>query len=233
MLRSLEGREVFREFLRSEYSEDNLLFWLACEDLKKETDSALVDEKARIIYEDYVSILSPKEVFLPRLAHRPGGAPPSAPGGGFDPSGGGGGHYLASQPIALTTLRNDCGGPAQIGRRRPPGLSWAKMAALVQPVSVFLSNPGEPGLAGQRGHQPEPGPARQPDVRGGPVPDLHPDAPRLLPPFPQLLPLPRPPGQQEARLPRPLGPGPPPPPPQRRRMPTELLDLQILLWCQK
>lgn len=62
MLRSIEGREVFREFLRSEYSEDNLLFWLACEDLKKETDSALVDEKARIIYEDYVSILSPKEV---------------------------------------------------------------------------------------------------------------------------------------------------------------------------
>lgn len=62
MLRSIEGREVFREFLRSEYSEDNLLFWLACEDLKKEADSALVDEKARIIYEDYVSILSPKEV---------------------------------------------------------------------------------------------------------------------------------------------------------------------------
>lgn len=62
MLRSLEGREVFREFLRSEYSEDNLLFWLACEDLKKETSSTLVDEKARIIYEDYVSILSPKEV---------------------------------------------------------------------------------------------------------------------------------------------------------------------------
>ncbi|KAM8738245.1 regulator of G-protein signaling 17 [Acanthopagrus schlegelii] len=64
MLRSLEGREVFREFLRSEYSEDNLLFWLACEDLKKETNSTVVDEKARIIYEDYVSILSPKEVSL-------------------------------------------------------------------------------------------------------------------------------------------------------------------------
>lgn len=62
MLRSLEGREVFREFLRSEYSEDNLLFWLACEELKKETNSSVVDEKARIIYEDYVSILSPKEV---------------------------------------------------------------------------------------------------------------------------------------------------------------------------
>lgn len=66
MLRSLEGREVFREFLCSEYSEDNLLFWLACEDLKKETNSAVVDEKARIIYEDYVSILSPKEVYFYR-----------------------------------------------------------------------------------------------------------------------------------------------------------------------
>lgn len=65
MLRSLEGREVFQEFLRSEYSEDNLLFWLACEDLKKETNSTVVDEKARIIYEDYVSILSPKEVQAP------------------------------------------------------------------------------------------------------------------------------------------------------------------------
>lgn len=64
MLRSLEGREVFREFLRSEYSEDNLLFWLACEELKKETNPSVVDEKARIIYEDYVSILSPKEVSL-------------------------------------------------------------------------------------------------------------------------------------------------------------------------
>lgn len=62
MLRSLEGREIFQEFLRSEYSEDNLLFWMACEELKKETIPSVVDEKARIIYEDYVSILSPKEV---------------------------------------------------------------------------------------------------------------------------------------------------------------------------
>ncbi|KAI4812678.1 hypothetical protein KUCAC02_024046, partial [Chaenocephalus aceratus] len=61
MLRSLGGREVFREFLRSEYSEDNLLFWLACEELRKETDPSVVEEKSRIIYEDYVSILSPKE----------------------------------------------------------------------------------------------------------------------------------------------------------------------------
>ncbi|KAG7276633.1 hypothetical protein CRUP_025857 [Coryphaenoides rupestris] len=42
MMRSLEGREIFREFLRSEYSEENLLFWLACEELKKETDPAAI-----------------------------------------------------------------------------------------------------------------------------------------------------------------------------------------------
>ncbi|KAF0288483.1 Regulator of G-protein signaling 20 [Amphibalanus amphitrite] len=58
------GRKVFKEFLRCEYSEENILFYLACEELKKEKDAALVEEKARLIYEDYISILSPKEVSL-------------------------------------------------------------------------------------------------------------------------------------------------------------------------
>ena len=35
---------------------------MACEDLKKETSPEKVEEKARMIYEDYVSILSPREV---------------------------------------------------------------------------------------------------------------------------------------------------------------------------
>ncbi|XP_062376206.1 regulator of G-protein signaling 17 isoform X2 [Sardina pilchardus] len=64
MMRSTEGRDIFREFLRSEYSEENLLFWLACEELKEESNPAAIEERARIIYEDYVSILSPKEVSL-------------------------------------------------------------------------------------------------------------------------------------------------------------------------
>ncbi|KAK0055408.1 regulator of G-protein signaling 20, partial [Biomphalaria pfeifferi] len=55
------GRKLFREFLRSEYSEENMLFYLACEDLKKEDNPELIEEKARLIYEDYISILSPKE----------------------------------------------------------------------------------------------------------------------------------------------------------------------------
>ncbi|BHF82008.1 Regulator of G-protein signaling 20 [Sparganum proliferum] len=58
------GQRAFRDFLRSEYSEENILFWLACEDLKRETCPEIIEEKARIIYENYISILSPKEVSL-------------------------------------------------------------------------------------------------------------------------------------------------------------------------
>lgn len=39
-----------------------MLFWLACEELKTECNKHTIDEKARTIYEDYISILSPKEV---------------------------------------------------------------------------------------------------------------------------------------------------------------------------
>jgi len=64
LMGSDSGRKVFRAFLRCEYSEENILFWLACEDLKKERSPEVVEEKARVIYEDYVSILSPREVSL-------------------------------------------------------------------------------------------------------------------------------------------------------------------------
>ncbi|XP_066940040.1 regulator of G-protein signaling 20-like isoform X1 [Macrobrachium rosenbergii] len=58
------GRQAFRDFLKCEYSEENILFWQACEELKVENNPALIEEKARLIYEDYISILSPKEVSL-------------------------------------------------------------------------------------------------------------------------------------------------------------------------
>ncbi|XP_048020425.1 regulator of G-protein signaling 20 isoform X1 [Megalobrama amblycephala] len=58
------GRSAFRQFLRTEFSEENMLFWLACEEFSKETNKSSIEEKARIIYEDYISILSPKEVSL-------------------------------------------------------------------------------------------------------------------------------------------------------------------------
>lgn len=64
LMKTAAGRNQFREFLRTEYSEENLLFWLACEELKNEQNKKVIEEKARIIYEDYISILSPKEVSL-------------------------------------------------------------------------------------------------------------------------------------------------------------------------
>lgn len=48
--------------MRTEFSEENMMFWLACEELKKETNKTVVEEKVRQIYEDFISILSPKEV---------------------------------------------------------------------------------------------------------------------------------------------------------------------------
>ncbi|XP_061590657.1 regulator of G-protein signaling 19 isoform X2 [Cololabis saira] len=64
LMRNPAGRNVFREFLQTEYSEENMLFWLACEDLKQEINKNDIKEKACLIYEDYISILSPKEVSL-------------------------------------------------------------------------------------------------------------------------------------------------------------------------
>nr|XP_006816283.1 PREDICTED: regulator of G-protein signaling 20-like [Saccoglossus kowalevskii] len=64
LMKSAAGRDSFREFLKSEYSEENLLFWLACEELRHQTDQEIIEEKSRLIYEDYISILSPKEVSL-------------------------------------------------------------------------------------------------------------------------------------------------------------------------
>ncbi|XP_011631690.1 regulator of G-protein signaling 17 isoform X3 [Pogonomyrmex barbatus] len=64
LMKSAAGRKLFREFLVSEYSEENIAFWLACEQLKRESNPETIEEKARYIYEDYISILSPKEVSL-------------------------------------------------------------------------------------------------------------------------------------------------------------------------
>lgn len=50
---ALGGQGVFREFLKSEFSEENIEFWLACEDYKK-TKSDHLHGKAERIYEEFV-----------------------------------------------------------------------------------------------------------------------------------------------------------------------------------
>ncbi|XP_043277118.1 regulator of G-protein signaling 17 isoform X4 [Venturia canescens] len=64
LMRSPAGRKLFREFLVREWSAENIAFWLACEQLKHESDPEKIEENARFIYENYISILSPKEVSL-------------------------------------------------------------------------------------------------------------------------------------------------------------------------
>lgn len=59
---------------------------------------------------------------------------------------------------------------------------------------------GQFGFPGEGGHQPEPGRAQQPDVRGGPASDLHAHAQRLISTFPQLVCLQGPPGTKESLL---------------------------------
>ena len=61
VLRHKFGIQLFQEFLRSQYGEENLNFWLAVEEYKKLDESSRA-ERARMIYEDYVSTLSPTEV---------------------------------------------------------------------------------------------------------------------------------------------------------------------------
>lgn len=57
------GRAVFTSFLRSEFSEENMDFWLACEDYKKTAPSKMAT-RARQIYQQYVEADAPNEVNL-------------------------------------------------------------------------------------------------------------------------------------------------------------------------
>ncbi|KAM5271883.1 regulator of G-protein signaling 10 isoform 3-T3 [Ctenodactylus gundi] len=43
------------EFLKKEFSEENVLFWLACEDFKKMQDEKQMQEKAKEIYMTFLS----------------------------------------------------------------------------------------------------------------------------------------------------------------------------------
>ncbi|KAK3588659.1 hypothetical protein CHS0354_033504 [Potamilus streckersoni] len=57
------GLKLFREFLKSEYSEDNLDFWTACEEFKSTKPSQYV-ERAQRIFSEYIAIKAPKEINL-------------------------------------------------------------------------------------------------------------------------------------------------------------------------
>lgn len=62
-----DGLCAFRAFLLSEHSEENIAFYLACEDYKNTKASSKLCSKARKIYEEFVDVNAPREVIM----HRP------------------------------------------------------------------------------------------------------------------------------------------------------------------
>lgn len=60
-----DGLAVFQAFLRTEFSEENLEFWLACEDFKKVKSQSKMAAKAKKIFAEYIAIQACKEVRTP------------------------------------------------------------------------------------------------------------------------------------------------------------------------
>lgn len=57
------GQATFTAFLKSEFSQENIEFWLACEEYKK-TSPDKMPAKAKQIFDQYVDMDSPSEVNL-------------------------------------------------------------------------------------------------------------------------------------------------------------------------
>lgn len=66
------GQIAFREFLKSEYSEENILFWLACEEYKKIKSAPEMISSANRIYSEFVQTEAPKQVNDSKLKKKTG-----------------------------------------------------------------------------------------------------------------------------------------------------------------
>ncbi|NXP71760.1 RGS18 protein, partial [Ramphastos sulfuratus] len=64
LLSQKAGLEAFTKFLKTEFSEENIEFWIACEDYKKSKTSHELLSKAKTIYETFIQKDAPKEVNL-------------------------------------------------------------------------------------------------------------------------------------------------------------------------
>ncbi|KAK2184223.1 hypothetical protein NP493_276g02052 [Ridgeia piscesae] len=63
LLMDKQGLDLFREFLRTEFSEENIEFWIACEDYKNVHSNKLNTEAQRI-YTDFIAVQAPHEINL-------------------------------------------------------------------------------------------------------------------------------------------------------------------------
>ncbi|XP_053104743.1 regulator of G-protein signaling 2 [Hemicordylus capensis] len=62
LLSNKYGIAAFRAFLKSEFCEENIDFWLACEDFKKTKSPQKLSSKAKKIYNDFIEREAPKEI---------------------------------------------------------------------------------------------------------------------------------------------------------------------------
>lgn len=62
LLSSKNGVAAFHAFLKTEFSEENLEFWLACEEFKKIQSATKRASRAHRIFEEFICSEAPKEV---------------------------------------------------------------------------------------------------------------------------------------------------------------------------
>ncbi|XP_018608850.1 regulator of G-protein signaling 4-like [Scleropages formosus] len=58
------GLSIFKTFLKTEFSQENIEFWMACEEYRRITSKETLTSKAWEIYYTYMDVKSPKEVNL-------------------------------------------------------------------------------------------------------------------------------------------------------------------------
>ncbi|XP_046884315.1 regulator of G-protein signaling 21 isoform X2 [Hypomesus transpacificus] len=62
LLECKSGQIAFRDFLKSEYSEENILFWMACEEYKKIKSVPEMISSANRIYSEFVQVEAPRQI---------------------------------------------------------------------------------------------------------------------------------------------------------------------------
>lgn len=68
-----DGQKAFRDFMKSEYCEENLDFWFACQEFKTFDSQEELTRRAARIYEEFISAESPRQVKIystGRLDHK-------------------------------------------------------------------------------------------------------------------------------------------------------------------
>uniref|UniRef100_A0A672M230 Regulator of G protein signaling 13 n=1 Tax=Sinocyclocheilus grahami TaxID=75366 RepID=A0A672M230_SINGR len=63
----IDGMATFHTFLKSEFSDENIEFWLVCEDFKKIRSSSRLCSRAKKIFEHYITAEAPKEINIDHI----------------------------------------------------------------------------------------------------------------------------------------------------------------------